>query len=388
MIKKPLRILIVANTNPDPDSGAGGTEVQTVQELRKLGNQVDTIWRNDLSHRIKHGNFHYLLELPFTYWSTIKRKIKHTQYDVIHINQPHGWYAAMRLKLMGFDGVIINRSHGWEANVSRSLAPWRRKYEYSEKQSVKKVLGKPMHWVLTNLTTRWSVYWADCTLVSSTHDRDFICSTYKLDNNKISIIPQGVNDAFLNKTSLDTNKRGARNILYVGQFAFIKAPMLIAEVFNILTDENREIEITWCCAESHHAEVRKLLSKEAQSKVTLVGWRSQETLVELYASHAIFVFPSFYEGFGKAFLEAMSCGCVPVCSNTGGMRDIVLHRENGMLSEVGDYQQMTEDILYLLADHNRLRKMSKRAEMDVAHLSWSRFAGELENLYLSLSKTV
>lgn len=45
-------------------------------------------------------------------------------------------------------------------------------------------------------------------------------------------------------------------------------------------------------------------------------------LAEYYASAAIFVYPSFYEGFGIPVLEAMSCGCPVVCANAGSIPEV------------------------------------------------------------------
>ena len=48
----PLRVLIVSDVDPNPNSGAAGTEFQTVKALEALGHSVDVIWRQDLSHFI------------------------------------------------------------------------------------------------------------------------------------------------------------------------------------------------------------------------------------------------------------------------------------------------------------------------------------------------
>ena len=37
----------------------------------------------------------------------------------------------------------------------------------------------------------------------------------------------------------------------------------------------------------------------------------------------VFLFPSFYEGFGLPVLESMRCGCSVVCSDRGGLKEIV-----------------------------------------------------------------
>ena len=59
-------------------------------------------------------------------------------------------------------------------------------------------------------------------------------------------------------------------------------------------------------------------------------------LVQVYDRHGVFLFPSFFEGFGKAFLEAMSRGLVVIASDVGGMHDLIRDGENGFLVAPGD----------------------------------------------------
>jgi len=387
-MKSPLNILIVADVIPNPDSGAAGTEVQTVRALQKLGNKVDTLWRDDLPHFVKHGNLHYLLELPFGYWHAIKKKIATNKYDVIHINQPYSWYAAMRLKRVGFAGIVVNRSHGWEPNVAKSLAPWRERFTSPNKQSIKRMLSRPMHWVLNNLYPRLAVTWSDCTLVSCSGDSDFIINNYKINADKVAVIPQAVHGDFLLKAISPMSDYRKKKVLYVGQYAFFKAPVILTQVINKLVEIDAELSFTWCCDQADHGQVNRMLSDAAKSRTNLQQWVPQEKLIELYDSHGVFAFPSFYEGFGKAFLEAMSRGCVPVCSDTGGMRDIVQHERNGMISAVGDVDSFVENILSLTKVGSDIYKMSEFSGADTKQYSWNRFASSLDQLYRGLSQPI
>ncbi|MBE9203856.1 hypothetical protein IQ218_10925 [Synechocystis salina LEGE 06099] len=77
MSPSPLRILTVADTPCDPNSGAAGTVYYTNQALRQLGHEVDEIWADDLGpRRIAHGNLHSLLEQPRAYRIAVMEAIK------------------------------------------------------------------------------------------------------------------------------------------------------------------------------------------------------------------------------------------------------------------------------------------------------------------------
>ena len=59
-----MKILCMANVAPNPNSGAAGTEFQTIKALRELGHTVDDVWTDELSHHLGHFNLYNLLELP------------------------------------------------------------------------------------------------------------------------------------------------------------------------------------------------------------------------------------------------------------------------------------------------------------------------------------
>ena len=86
---QPLRILVGADVPPDPNAGASGTVWQMNQALRRLGHHVDEIWQHDLGRRIRHGNLHYVLELPRTYRREVRKRLQDQEYDVIELSQPH-----------------------------------------------------------------------------------------------------------------------------------------------------------------------------------------------------------------------------------------------------------------------------------------------------------
>ncbi len=62
-------------------------------------------------------------------------------------------------------------------------------------------------------------------------------------------------------------------------------------------------------------------------KVKFLGFVSGEELRLFYSYARLFVFPSFEEGFGLPVLEAASCGCLPICSNTGALPEVIGDKE-------------------------------------------------------------
>ena len=89
-----MRILHIADVNPSPDSGAAGTEYETVRALSQAGHVVRTVWADELSHRIKHFNLRYLLELPQSLRKVMQEYLANEPFDIVQISQPHGYLAA------------------------------------------------------------------------------------------------------------------------------------------------------------------------------------------------------------------------------------------------------------------------------------------------------
>lgn len=57
-------------------------------------------------------------------------------------------------------------------------------------------------------------------------------------------------------------------------------------------------------------------------RVQFLGRVDDETLATLYSGAGVFVFPSFYEGFGLPVVEAMACGAPVVASNTSSIPEV------------------------------------------------------------------
>ncbi len=377
-----MKILMVADVPPDPNSGAAGTEYQTMLALRNLGHTVDAIWANDLRHRIRHGNLHYLLELPWAYRDAIRERTLDQQYDVIHVNQPYAWLAAHDHHRRGRSGVFVNRSHGWEPRLAEILRPWRQMYKVPEWRFPRGLMGRPMRMIL-HQSARFAARLSDGIIVSCSEDQLFLTTRYKLAPERVACIPQAPADAFIDKPVCPMTTERIKRVLYVGQASFFKAPQVLAAVFSRLAELHPELEFTWCCPASAHNHCLRLLNEQARERTSMVGWLPQEDLVRLYDKHGIFVFPSFGEGFGKVFLEAMARGLCVVGSNVAGMKDIIESSRTGWLVEPGDIMGFCDCIEALLR-FNGVMEMSATAISVAQAYTWQGVGQKTEAFYKTL----
>ena len=377
-----LRILAVGEYVPNPDSGASGTEVQTVQALRRLGHEVECIWADDLPHRIRHGNLHYLLELPGGIVREIAKRSCGPPFDVIHASQPHCWLAAREHRRAGRAGVFVQRSHGWELRVHETLSLWRRAWAVPEKTFPSSAATATLRRLLRRHNTL-AVAHCDGTIVSSTLCRDFIVRRHGATPDRVAVIHQSAPDSFVNSPCHEATADRQKRVLYVGQFQFFKGPQVVARAFRGIAESRPDASFTWVCDRAHHDSVRQLLGPVAD-RCEIVAWKSQSELLAFYDSHGIFLFPSLFEGFGKAFMEAMSRGMCVIASDEGGMHDLIRHEQNGYLVPVGDAAQSVRYSQMVMSDFSRFRHICHEARETAQQYTWDRVAAESVTFYSRL----
>ena len=125
----------------------------------------------------------------------------------------------------------------------------------------------------------------------------------------------------------------------------------------------------------------------------------KKDVIALYAHAAVFVCPSVYEPFGIINLEAMACETPVVASAVGGIPEIVVPGETGLLvpfETVGDATGEPRDpdafsralavaVNALMNDPDRRAAMGAAARARVlAHFSWRAIAAETLRFYREL----
>jgi glycosyltransferase involved in cell wall biosynthesis len=377
-----MRILIMADTPENPDSGAAGTEYQTVQALRRLGHAVDTVWADQLPRRVRHGNLHYLLELPFTYQARMTERLRSAQYDVVHASQPHGYLAARAAgRRAPPRPVFVHRSHGFEPRVLHALAPWR---SLEPARPIARRTATAVMTTLLEFNNRAIARYADGHLVSAALCGDYLHERYGVPHSRIAVVPQAPPPLYQERTPGAMTAARLDRILYVGQFAFIKAPQILAQAFEQVLAQRPQASATWVCAASHHREAAALLGPLGRARVKFLDWVPQRELMDIYDDHGVFLFPSLFEGFGKAFLEAMARGLVVVASAEGGARDLIVDGRNGMLVPVGDAQALARACIAIQAGAVDAATLSAEARRTAALHTWDRVARETVDFYRRL----
>lgn len=115
--------------------------------------------------------------------------------------------------------------------------------------------------------------------------------------------------------------------------------------------------------------------------VEWAGRQPQDALPALYGRMDIVWMPSRSEGFGLTAIEAMACGCVVVAARTGGLPEVVLDGQVGLLHEPESAASLTEKTVALIENPVRLTEMSHRAARHVRRFSFERYTKLFADLY-------
>jgi len=121
--------------------------------------------------------------------------------------------------------------------------------------------------------------------------------------------------------------------------------------------------------------------------VDFVGWVPPERVPELMNTATVVVVPSREEGFGLVALEAALMARPVVATRVGGLPEVVVHQQTGLLVEPDDSATLAEAIALLLAHPETAAQMGEAARHRAQELfSWDRCVDAYAALYRTLTK--
>lgn len=141
------------------------------------------------------------------------------------------------------------------------------------------------------------------------------------------VIPHGVRPARYSVEAVDFRPDPRQiNIGFIGRFDRQKGVDLFIEALR--GEEFSHID-AWLIG----AGVRESVQLKESKQVHLLGWVSHDRLDDYMAQFDAVIMPSRWEGFGLVALEAMRNGKALLASRVGGLKELIIHRWNGLLFE-------------------------------------------------------
>jgi glycosyltransferase involved in cell wall biosynthesis len=193
-----------------------------------------------------------------------------------------------------------------------------------------------------------------------------------LDPVKLKILPRGLDTELFHPARRKPEffeKFGAHNgevrLLYVGRISKEKDLDLLAAAYRRLRDERLAVQL-FIVGHGPYSEAFAKSLPEA----FFTGYLRGNELATAYASADIFVFPSTTDTFGNVILEAQACGVPVVVSDSGGPKELVEDKANGLITRSHDVDDFARAIRALVTNPALRERMGKSARNSVIDRSW------------------
>ncbi len=206
---------------------------------------------------------------------------------------------------------------------------------------------------------------------------------------EIDVIPNFIcPEDYVFPNSIETRRKYAGDnekiIMHVSNFRKVKRVEDVLRMFDIVRKKipSRLILIG---DGPERSNIEKLCRElDTCSEITSLGKVSEPGS---YLSIAdLFVLPSETESFGLAALEAMAAGVPVISTNTGGLPEINEQGFSGMLSNVGDVQDMAKNAIHILESKDRLEQFRQNAKKQADKFDIEKILPLYENLYREVIK--
>ncbi|MFN8317016.1 MAG: N-acetyl-alpha-D-glucosaminyl L-malate synthase BshA [Chitinophagales bacterium] len=336
--------------------GSGVVATELGKALAKKGHKVhfitykepvrlDGFHENIFYHEVSGLDYPLFQNPPYesALASKIVDVVKFERLDLLHVHYaiPHASAALMAQNILKEQGIFIpfiTTLHGTDITLVGRDASFQPVVEYSMNHS------------------------DGITAVSESLKRDTLL--FFEVKKHIEVIPNFIDFSRFKKTDKDHFKKaiapqGEKILIHVSNFRKVKRVEDVVQMFDLLIkkipaklllvgDGPERMSIEMLCRNLGNCEHVRFLGK-------------QEAVEDLLAIADLFVLPSESESFGLAALEAMACEVPVISSNAGGIAEVNIQGETGFMSNVGDYEDMAKNALYILEDAERLLHFKQNA---------------------------
>ena len=301
------------------------------------------------SYDVTPNNFvDWVLQLNFSLIEHSIKLINETgKFDIIHA---HDWIVAFAARVLkhSYFTPLISTIHATEYGRNCGIHDDTQRY--------------------INNIEWWMAYESWRIIVNSEYMKGEVKHVFRVPEDKIDIIPNGVDLNKFDGYEKDMNFRrkyaedNEKIIFFVGRLVNEKGVhVLIDSVPKVLQYYNgAKFIIAGKGPQLEHLKA-KANYMGVSHKVYFTGYIKDEELLKIYKCADVAVFPSLYEPFGIVALEGMVANVPVVVSDTGGLSGIVEHGVNGMKSYTGNANSLADSILEILHNPEKAEKMKENA---------------------------
>jgi glycosyltransferase involved in cell wall biosynthesis len=314
---RPLRFAVVIQTPKDPQSAVYIGYQALAEVLQRLGHTVDVVSPGDFPALARMNGRWVPLAYPFAIARWLRQR--RDRFDLVMFHSYSGWLATALARgqprsLVMFHGVepLYHRELREEARMSGAGLSWRYR-----------LLQELVMPVMLRIGCRTATGVA----CLNRAEADYLSSRKWVVAPGAAVLAHGVPADFF---ATARTPRPIQHLLFVGQWLPMKGTRYLREAVTPILRENPSMRLTCAGTLVGEQSVLSEFPAEIRDRVEVVPRVPQTTLGKLYREADVFIFPSLYEGFSRAILEAMAARMPIVCTPVGVAADALKHEESAL----------------------------------------------------------
>jgi glycosyltransferase involved in cell wall biosynthesis len=350
------RLAIVLQTARDRHSSVYLTYQALAAEIERRGHSATIRTPQDFPATSAYGGRFTPLAYPIAVARWMRRA--RGSFDAAIFHSYAGWLA---IATRGVPATVAVSFHGLEPLYHAELGDGRRlsgRYRFLQER-------------LMPMFLRASCRGASRVTCLNAAEQKFLVDRGWVDAARVVLVAHGVPDDFFLSPRAP---RPPRTLLFVAQWLPMKGIEALRTAFTELA--RRWPDLRLVCAGTLLAadEVQRSFAADVRSRVAVLPRVNRAALVDVYRQADIFLFPSHYEGFGLALVEAMAARLPIVTTAVGVAADALEDGRSALLVPKRDPAAIARAVERILQapDGDRLG----RTLGDAAHLVAQRFREE------------
>lgn len=181
-----------------------------------------------------------------------------------------------------------------------------------------------------------------------------------VDENKIIVLYNAVKVPENFDKDLNT-----KNILFLGRIGDRKGIFDLLDVIKKLIKQNDDIKL-YVGGDGEVERLQEAIDKnQLTNNVEYIGWTNGEKKDKYLKEVSYYVLPSYNEGMPMSVLEGMAYKNVTISTNVGGIPKVIHNKENGIIINPGDKDELYKSFVELFSDKKLREKLSLNARKTI-----------------------
>ncbi|MCG6137411.1 MAG: glycosyltransferase family 4 protein [Nostoc sp. LLA-1] len=172
------------------------------------------------------------------------------------------------------------------------------------------------------------------------------------------------------------------NFLFLGRIGERKGAFDLIEAFAAIPHEQRQNSELTMAGDGDGKRARDLVKNlNLSNQITILDWVNEQERDALLKKADVFVLPSYNEGLPMALLEAMSWGLPVITTPVGGIPELVIPDQNGLLVKPGNIKELSIAMQNLVANQELRQEIGNNARESIQPFDVNKYLIYLFKIY-------